>query len=63
MLFDVRRKIVRPIVLRNEIKVGNGSRVGSGKKGLSSRITDRGGGKSSKEIGVIRSGSRQVFFG
>ena len=58
MFFDLRRKIVRPVILGDEIKVGNRSRVGSGQKGLSARITDGGGGKSSKEIGVIRSGSQ-----
>jgi hypothetical protein len=57
MFFDVRRKIVRPVILGNEIKVGNRSGADSGQKGVSARITDRGGRKSSKEIGVIRSGS------
>jgi len=63
MFFDVRRKIVRPIILGNEIKVGNRSRADGGQKGVSARITDGGGGKSSKKIGVIRSGSHQIFFG
>ena len=63
MFFDVRRKIVRPIILGNEIKIGNRSRVDGCHKGVSARITDGGGGKSSKEIGVIRSGSHQIFFG
>ncbi len=63
VLFDIRRKMVRPVVLRNEVKVRDGSRVDSGEEGVSSRVTDRGGGKSRKEIGVIRSGSHQVFFG
>jgi hypothetical protein len=63
VFFDVRGKIVRPVVLGNEIKVGNRRGADGGQKGVSARITDRGGGKSSKEIGVIRSGSHQIFFG
>jgi len=63
VFFDVRRKIVRAIILGNEIEVGNRSGVDSGQEGVSARITDGGGGKSSKEIGVIRSGSHQIFFG
>ena len=57
MFFDVRRKIVRSILLGNEIKVGNRSRVDSGQKRVSARITDGGGGKSSEEIGIISRGS------
>ncbi len=57
MVFDVRRKIVRSVILGNEIKVGNRSGADSGQKGVSARITDRSGGKSSKEISVIGSGS------
>jgi hypothetical protein len=63
VLFDVRRKIVRPIIPRNEIKVRNRSGVDGGPKGLSARITDGARGKSGKEIGVIRSGCHQIFFG
>ena len=57
MFFDVGGKIVRPVILGNEIKVGNRSGVGSGQKRVSARITDRGRGKSSKEIGIISGGS------
>ena len=63
MFFDVIRKIVRSIIPGNEIKVGNGRRVDGSEKGAFARVTDGGGGKSSNEIGVIRSGSHQVFFG
>ena len=57
VFFDVRRKIVRPVIFRNEIKIRNGSRMNGGEKGLSAGITDGGGGKSGKEISVIRCGS------
>jgi len=63
MFFDVGRKIVRPVILGNEIEVGNRSGADGSQKGFSARIPDRGGGKSGKQIGVIRSGSHQVFFG
>jgi hypothetical protein len=63
MFLDGRGKIVRPIILRNEIKVGNRSRVDGGQKGVFAGITDRGGGKPSNDIGVIRSGSHQILFG
>ena len=58
MFFDITRKIVGPIVLGDEIKVGNGSRVDGGQKGVFAGITDGGGRKSCNAIGVIRSESR-----
>ena len=63
MFFDVGRKIVRPVILGNEIEVGNRSGADGSQKGFSARITDRGGGKSGQQIGVIRSGPHQIFFG
>ena len=63
VLFDVRRKIVRPVILGDEIEVGNRGWADGSQKGFSARITDRGGGKSGKQIGVIRSGPHQIFFG
>ena len=63
MCFDVRRKIVRPIISRDEIKEGNGSGMNGSEKGIFAGITDRSRGKSSDEIGVIRCGSHQIFLG
>jgi hypothetical protein len=63
MFFDIRRKIMRPIILGNEIKIWNRSGTAGSHKGVPARITDRSRGKSSPEIGVIRSGSQQIFFG
>jgi hypothetical protein len=61
MFFEVERKIVRPIIPGNEIKVRNRSRVYGSQKGVFARVTDGGGGKSCNTISVIRSASRQVF--
>ena len=61
MFFEVERKIVRPIIPGNEIKVGNRGRVDGSQKGIFARVTDGGGRKSGNTIRVIRSGSRQVF--
>ncbi len=63
MFFDVRRKIVRPVIPGNEIKVGDRSGADGCQKGVSARIADRGGGESSEEIGIIRRGSHQILFG
>jgi hypothetical protein len=63
MFFDIRRKIMRPVILGNEIKVRNRSGADGGQKGVPARVTDGSGGKSSQEIGVIRSGSQQIFSG
>jgi len=62
MLFDIRRKIVGPIIFRNEIEVGNRSRVDGRQKGYFARVTDGGGRQSNHEVGVVRSGSHQIFF-
>jgi hypothetical protein len=62
MFLDVTRKIVGPIVFRDEIKIGNGSRVDGSQKGVFTGVTDGGGRESCNTIGVVRSGPRQVFF-
>jgi hypothetical protein len=61
MFFEVERKIVRPIIPGNEIKVRNRGRVDGSQKGIFARIADGGGGKSCNTIRVIRSGPRQIF--
>jgi hypothetical protein len=58
MFFDVRRKVMRPVILGNEIKVRNRSGTNGGQKRVPARITDGSGGKSSQEIGIIRSMSQ-----
>jgi len=58
MFFEVRRKIMRPVIPGNEIKVRNRSGTNGSQKGILARIADGGGGKSSREIGVIRSRSQ-----
>ena len=63
MFFDVRRKIVRPVILGDEIKVRDGSWVDRSQEGVLTRVTDGSGRKSSIEVSVIRSGSHQMFFG
>jgi hypothetical protein len=63
MSFDITGKIVGPIVFGDEIKIRNGSRADGSQQGVFSRVTDGGGRKSCDAIGVIRSGSQQMFFG
>jgi hypothetical protein len=61
MLFEVERKIVRPIIPGNEIKERNRGWVDGSQKGIFARITDRGRGKSCNTIRIVGSGPRQVF--
>ena len=63
MLFDVRRKIVRPVILGDEIKVRDGSWMDRSQQRVFTGVTDGGGRESSLEVSVIRSGPHQVFFG
>jgi hypothetical protein len=63
MFFDVRRKIVGPIIFGDEIEVWNGSRVDGRQKGFFAWVTDGSGRKPNNQIGVVRSSSKQMFFG
>jgi hypothetical protein len=63
MFFDVRRKKMGSVIFGDEVEIGDRSRTDSCQKGVFARVTDGGGGKSSNEIGVIRGGSHQMFFG
>ena len=63
MFFEITRKIVGPIVFGDEIEIRNGGRMDGSQKGVFTRVTDGCGRKSCNAIGVIRSGSQQVFFG
>ena len=63
MFLDVRRKKMGSVIFGDEVEIGNRSRLDSCQKGVFARVTDRGGGKSNNEIGVVRGGSHQMFFG
>jgi hypothetical protein len=63
MFFEVGRKKVGPIILGDEIEVRYRGRMDRSQKGVFPRVADGGGGKSRNKIGVIRSGSHEIFFG
>jgi len=63
MLLDVRRKIVGPVILGDEIKVRDGSWMDRSQQRVFTGVTDGGGRESSLEVSVIRSGPHQMFFG
>ena len=56
MFFDLRRKIMGPVVLRNEIKIGDRSGIEGSKNRIFSGVADRRGGKPAEEVGIVRSG-------
>ena len=62
MFFDIRRKIVGPIIFGDEIEVENGSRVDGRQKGFFARVTDGGRRKSYHKISIVRSSPQQIFL-
>ena len=56
MVFDVRRKIVRPIVLGDKVEVRNTGRVEGSQNRVFSRVTYGSRRESLNEVGVIRGG-------
>ena len=63
MSFDIRRKIVGPVVFRDEVEVGDRSWVKGSKDGVFSGVTNGCRGKAIHEIGIIRGGPQQIFLG
>ena len=63
MFFDVGGETVRPIILGDEIKVRDGSRVDGSQEGVFAGVADGSGRKSGNDIGVIGSGSHQILPG
>jgi len=63
VLSDIRRKTVGPVVLGDEVEVGDRSRVEGSMDGVFSRVTDGRRGKPIHEIGIIRGGSQHILFG
>ena len=62
MFFDVRREIVGPVVLGDEVEVGDRSRVEGSMDGVFSWVTDGCRGKPIHEIGIVRGRPQQIFF-
>ena len=62
MFYNISRKIMGPVIFRDEVEVGNRSGVEGSKNGIFSRVTDRCGGEPNKEVSVIGSGLQQMFF-
>jgi len=48
MFFDIRRKIMRPVILGNEIKVRNRSGADGGQKGVPARLQMGVGGSPAR---------------
>ena len=63
MVVEIGRKVVRAIILGDEIEVRYRGRMDRSQKGVFTRVADGGRGKSRNKIGVIRSGSHEIFFG
>ena len=63
MVFNIRRKIVRPIVFGDEVKIRDRSRAERSKEGGFPRITDGGGRKPLNQISIVGGGSQEMFFG
>ena len=63
MFFEVGRKKVGPIIFGDEIEVRYRGGMDRSQKGVFTRVANGGRGKSQNEIGVIRRGSHEIFFG
>jgi hypothetical protein len=63
MVFDIRREVMGPVILRNEVEIRDRGRMEGSKNGFFPGVADGGGRKTVPEISIIRSGSQQIFFG
>jgi ribosomal protein S28E/S33 len=63
MFFDIRRKVMGPIVFGDEIEIRNRSRVKSSMERVLPWVTDGGRGKPVSDIGIIGGRPSQIFFG
>ena len=60
MFFDMRREEVRAVIFRDEIKIGDRSRVEGSEDGVFARIANGGRREPADEIGIIRCRPLQV---